>query len=230
MNDEKKTFLIELKNVDKFFKYGKKRFYALKNINLSIEKGEFIVVFGPSGAGKTTLLYILSLIDKPQSGEIFYKGINLSNYSEDDLARFRGEHFGFIFQDYKLLPQYNVLYNVSLPLIYSKKFSTKEKLIIAKESLNKVDLSDKLYNYPLELSGGEAQRVAIARALVNNPDIIFADEPTGNLDSTTGDRIIEYFIRLNNELGVTIILSTHNEKYVSLGKRIIKIIDGILEC
>jgi putative ABC transport system ATP-binding protein len=206
---------------------GNEKVDALKGINLSVEKGEFISIMGPSGSGKTTLMNIIGCLDTPTSGEYFLNDQLVNDLNEDELARIRNKEIGFVFQSFHLLAKNSALNNVMLPLKYAgteKNLAEKR----AKEVLDQVDLSDRINHGPSELSGGQQQRVAIARALVNKPSILFADEPTGNLDSKTGDDVMNLFKKLNSE-GQTIILITHEEDIANQSNRIIHIRDGLIE-
>jgi putative ABC transport system ATP-binding protein len=223
---ENKT-IISAKNIVKSYMIGSLETKVLRGINIEIKQKEFSVITGRSGSGKSTLLYILSLLDKPTSGEILFENCNTKTFSEKINSYCRLKHFGFVFQDYALLPELTALENVILPLMMSE---TKWKNIKEKGSfvLSQVELQNKLNNYPSQLSGGEKQRVAIARAIVNNPKILFADEPTANLDSKRADEIINLLFDLNKK-GLTVILVTHEKKYIQRANRIIKISDGMIE-
>ncbi len=200
---------------------------VLRGINLDIIEGEFVAITGRSGSGKSTLLYILSLLDVPTSGEVVFEGCDTRFFSESKASFCRLKHFGFVFQDYALLPELTALENVSLPLLAEKEdWRDIEK--ISKKVLAQVGLEDKINNYPSQLSGGEKQRVSIARAIVNNPKIIFADEPTANLDSKRADEIIELLFNLHKK-GLNIILVTHEKKHLERVDRVIKIDDGLIE-
>lgn len=219
---------VELTSVDKVYDQGEGlKFQALKKINLTISKGEFIAIIGPSGSGKSTLMHILGLLDRPTSGNYELNGEDTSRLSENELAKIRNQKIGFIFQSFNLLPRTSALDNVALPLIYSGS-SGKERLHRAKAALENVGLNDKLFSKPNQLSGGQQQRVAIARSLINNPEIILADEPTGNLDTKTSREIMDIFKKLNKE-GRTIILITHEHEIAEQAKRIIRIKDGEIE-
>lgn len=209
-----KTYLIDEGNT----------FQALNNINLTIDKGEFTAIIGPSGSGKSTLMNILGLLDKPSSGSYELEGLNVAHLKEDTLASLRNKKIGFVFQSFNLLPRTKAIDNVSLPLIYSG-ISKSERLQNAKNALESVGLADKLESTPNQLSGGQQQKVAIARALVTNPEVILADEPTGNLDSKSGSDIINIFKKLNNQ-SRTIILITHELNLAKNIKRIIRMKDG----
>lgn len=217
--------LVKLSKLNKIYKISEElNFQALKNVNLSINEGEFVAITGPSGSGKSTVMHILGLLDKPTSGSYFLDGHDVSKLGEDTLAEVRNKKIGFIFQSFNLLNRTNALDNVALPLIYSGILEKKRKAL-AKEELKNVGLLEKLNSTPSQLSGGQQQRVAIARALVTNPDIILADEPTGNLDSKTGSEIIELLKKLNKK-GKTVVLITHDLNIAKNAKRIIHVKDG----
>ena len=217
--------VIEAKNLTKV--YGKKAtaFTALKNINLSIYEGESVAIVGKSGSGKSTLMHILALLDRPTKGEVLIDGENASKLKNRQLNRLRNERFGFIFQQFFMNANDTVLENVLLPLKIAK-LSRKKRKKEALDALKIVDLESKVKNKATDLSGGQKQRVCIARAIVNKPQIIFADEPTGNLDSATGDKITDLLFKLNKEQGVTLIIVTHDEDLAKLCNRIIRISDG----
>ncbi|PIR44072.1 macrolide ABC transporter ATP-binding protein [Candidatus Wolfebacteria bacterium CG10_big_fil_rev_8_21_14_0_10_31_9] len=220
--------LIELKNIIKTYTHEDVEVHALNDVSFKINNGEFVAIMGPSGSGKSTLLQILGFLDKPTSGKYFFEEKNTEDYSQDDLARARNEKMGFIFQAFNLLPRTTVLDNVKLPLLYSK---IKEGLWdeMAKEAIESVGLSHRMRHEPSRLSGGEQQRVAIARALVTNPQVIFADEPTGNLDSKSGHMIMKVLQKLNEDEKRTIILITHESHTAEHAQRIIKVFDGKIE-
>jgi putative ABC transport system ATP-binding protein len=201
-------------------------FQALKNINLSIQKGEFVAIVGPSGSGKSTLMNILGLLDSPSSGSYDLDGKDVSRLSENTLAQIRNKKIGFVFQNFNLLNRTSALQNVELPLVYAG-VSRGERLRRAKKALEEVGLAEKLNSRPNQLSGGQQQRVAIARALVTDPEIILADEPTGNLDTKTGDEIMRIFYDLHKQ-GKTIILITHSPEVAKQAKRVVTIKDGEL--
>lgn len=218
-----KKEVISMKNINKIYKMGNEKFKALDNINLIINKGEYVAIVGPSGAGKSTLMNIIGCLDISTSGEYILDGLN-TKCSDSKLAEIRNKKIGFIFQNYNLLPKLNVLENVELPLLYlgSPNVEVKQK---AREALKKVGLESHIKHKPTELSGGQSQRVAIARALVTEPEIILADEPTGALDSKTGIEVLNMLKNLNEE-GNTIIMITHDNEIASKAKRIITIKDG----
>lgn len=216
--------VIDLKNVSKKYVMGEEEFYALKDISLKINKGEFVAIIGPSGSGKSTLMHIIGLLDKPTSGEVFLEGSEVHNLSEVAQAELRNTHIGFIFQIFNLLPRTSALENVEMPLIYSgvPKSQRDQRAV---KALEIVGLKDKLQNKPSQLSGGQQQKVAIARALINNPSLILADEPTGNLDSKSGEEILSLLDKLNKE-GNIIVVVTHDADIAKRAKRIITIKDG----
>ncbi|MDP4143630.1 MAG: ABC transporter ATP-binding protein [Bacillota bacterium] len=215
--------IIKMNNIEKVYKMGSSTFKALNTVNLSISKGEYVAIVGPSGAGKSTLMNIIGCLDKPTSGEYILDGLN-TNCSDNKLAEIRNKKIGFIFQTYNLLPKLNILENVELPLLYLGQTGskTKEK---AKQAIEKVGLSSHIKHKPSELSGGQMQRVAIARALVTDPQIILADEPTGALDSKTGQEVLKMLTELNKE-GNTIVMITHDKEIAANAKRMITVRDG----
>lgn len=217
--------LIETIELSKVYISGDVEVHALKNVSLSIGAGEFIAIMGASGSGKSTFMNILGCLDRPTSGTYLLAGIDTSRLSNDELAEIRNQKLGFIFQGFNLLPRATVIENVELPMLYAG-VNAKKRHSIALDALKSVSLDQKAYNYPNQLSGGQQQRVAIARALVNNAPIILADEPTGNLDTKTSYEIMELFIKLNKELGVTLIIVTHEPDIASFARRIIKFTDG----
>ncbi len=219
--------IINVKDIKKSYTVGTQEVNALRGINLSVEKGEFISIMGPSGSGKTTLMNIIGCLDTPSSGEYELNGSLVSKLEDDELARIRNKEIGFVFQSFNLLAKNSVLENVMLPLKYAG-FEKSEAVKKSNEVIDKVGLSDRLAHTPAELSGGQQQRVAIARALVNKPSIIFADEPTGNLDSKTGKEVMTIFKELNAS-GQTIILITHEESIANQSNRIITIKDGLIK-
>jgi len=200
---------------------------ALRGVSFSISEGEFVAVMGPSGSGKSTLLHILGFLDRPTKGEYRFEGKTIDEFSDEELARIRNKKFGFVFQNFNLLPRTNTLENVKLPLLYSGlKASIQEEL--AKKAIEAVGMSHRIFHQPSQLSGGERQRVAIARAIVQNPKVIFADEPTGNLDSKSGEQIMKIFQVLNKQ-GHTILLVTHETYTAQYAQRILKMKDGKIE-
>ncbi len=218
--------LIEVKNLSKTYKTGEVETRALCGASFKIEEGEFLAIMGPSGSGKSTLMQILGFLDKPTGGEYFFQGTRVENFSEDQLSEIRNERVGFVFQAFNLLPKTTVYENVELPLLYNHLFNDKnENENKVKKALEAVSLSHRSNYFSNQISGGQKQRAAIARALVNNPKIIFADEPTGNLDSKSGKNIMEIFKKLNEE-GKTIILITHETEIAKYAKRIIRVEDG----
>jgi len=221
------TPLIKVENLSKFYKLGVQTIKALKKINLSIYKNEYVAIMGASGSGKSTLMNILGCLDVPTEGKYFLNGKNVSEFNENKLAEIRNKEIGFVFQTFNLLPKYNALENVALPLVYAG-IKKKERIEKAIYVLEQVGLKDRMYHKPNELSGGQRQRVAIARALVNNPSIILADEPTGNLDSKTSEEIMSLFNDIHKK-GNTIILVTHEHNIAKKAKRIIFLKDGIIE-
>ena len=219
--------LISTQNLEKKYQVGSETVFALKGINLSVKKGEFLSIMGPSGSGKTTLMNIIGCLDSPSSGSYMLNNKTVSDLSDDELAKIRNSEIGFVFQSFHLLARNTALDNVMLPLKYAGKQKA-EAITLAKDVLGQVGLSDRYSHSPSELSGGQQQRVAIARALVNKPSILFADEPTGNLDSKTGSEIMKLFKKLNEE-GQTIILITHEDEIAKKSKRVITIMDGLIE-
>lgn len=216
--------LIEVKNLTKIYRDNEIETIGLDNINLKIEKGEFVAVTGPSGSGKSTLLQVLGCLDRPTSGQYLIEGRPLDNYSDDELAHIRNRMMGFVFQAFNLLPRLSVLDNVKLPLIYSGVKEPK-RTEIAKKMIDLVDLTPRSDYIASRLSGGQKQRVAVARALINDPKVIFADEPTGNLDSKSGEVILDFFQKLNDQ-GHTLIVVTHESYVAQSAKRIIHVRDG----
>jgi putative ABC transport system ATP-binding protein len=220
--------MIEIKNITKTYDGGVEPFQALKGISFSVKDGEFVAIMGPSGSGKSTLMHILGALDTPTSGTYFLDGKDVSKFSDDELADIRKNNIGFVFQSFNLLPRTTVLRNVTLPLVYDG-VPKEEREKRAKEVLKQAGLGEEHFTHlSNQLSGGQIQRVAIARALVNNPSIILADEPTGNLDTKTGDIVLATFQKLNKELGRTIILITHEQDVAEHADRILFIRDGLL--
>ena len=220
-------YLLEAHALHKVYRNGEAELRVLKGIDLTIEKGRIISIVGPSGAGKSTLLHLLGGLDVPTSGEVILKGMDLYKLDDEKRAKVRNEMLGFVFQFYHLLPEFTALENVVLPVLI-KGMPKKGASDYAKKLLQDVGLGERLNHKPSELSGGEHQRVAIARALVNEPEIVFCDEPTGNLDSKTGSEIQELLWRINREKGETLIIVTHDEKIARYADRIIHIEDGVL--
>jgi len=216
--------VINLKKVSKVYPMGDVKVEALKKVSLDISEREFVAIVGPSGSGKSTLMHIIGLLDVPTSGEMYLLEKNVSRLSQNSLATLRNRHIGFIFQAYNLLSRTSALENVEMPLIYSGTKSD-SRILKAKEVLRLVGLEERMNHLPSQLSGGQQQRVAIARALINDPDLILADEPTGNLDSKSGKEILDLLIKLNKD-GNTVVIVTHDLSIASHAKRIIEIKDG----
>jgi len=219
--------VVRLSKINKTYKSGEVAFQALKNVSLEIKKGEFVAIVGASGSGKSTLMHIIGLLDKATSGKYELNGEDTSFFGEDNLAQKRNKKIGFVFQSFNLLARTSALDNVSLPLMYAG-IDSHQRRKLAKEKLEQVGLGDKLTSFPNQLSGGQQQRVAIARALVTNPEILLADEPTGNLDSKSGKEIMQIFKKLHSE-GKTIIMITHEADIAKDARRTIKIRDGEIE-
>ncbi len=217
--------IIKLEGINKIYRTDEIETLALENVNIEIEKGEFISVMGPSGCGKSTLLNIVGLLDTPTSGTVTIDGTTLGKMSDSKLASFRNHKLGFVFQSFHLINSLNVLDNVELPLLY-RTMGASERLKRVREVLDRVGLSHRMRHMPSQLSGGQCQRVAIARAIVGNPEIILADEPTGNLDSKMGAEVMELLHSLNKEDGRTIMMVTHNEQQAKQTDRIIRFFDG----
>jgi len=218
--------VIDLKNIKKSYFVGDRELPILKGIDLTINKGEFVVLMGVSGSGKTTLMNIVGLLDKQTEGDYTFDNTDVNGLDDESLADMRNRYIGFVFQQFFLLPYLDAIENVMIPIVYSKK-GIKHPRDKAKALLAKFGLENRIHNKPTQLSGGEQQRVAIARALVNDPELILADEPTGALDSKTGGEIMDLFEMLNNE-GKTIIVVTHDPKLASFGKRLVRIEDGAI--
>jgi putative ABC transport system ATP-binding protein len=218
---------LEIREVTKEYNMGNQVVHALRGVSLKTEQNEYLAIMGPSGSGKSTLMNIIGCLDTPSAGEYFLGGQDVSKMNDDMLAEIRNHRIGFVFQTFNLIPRANLYHNVELPLIYNGS-SAAERRKKAEEAIEKVGLSDRIKHKPSELSGGQRQRVAIARALVNNPDIILADEPTGNLDTSTGAEIMTIFDTLH-QAGNTIILVTHEEDIANHAHRILKLRDGLVE-
>jgi putative ABC transport system ATP-binding protein len=218
--------VIRLTDIHKIYDMGKTQVHALRGVDLAIDEKEFVAVMGPSGSGKSTLMNIIGALDRPTNGQYFLDGIDVSGMTDNQLAEIRNEKIGFVFQTFNLLPRMSALRNVELPLVYAG-LSKSERRDAALESLSRVGLADRATHKPNELSGGQRQRVAIARALVTHPAIVFADEPTGNLDTRTGAEIMAIFEELNSA-GVTIILVTHESEVAEHARRIVHIRDGLI--
>ena len=217
--------MIKTVNLQKIFKTEEVQTWALNNVNIEVKEGEFVAIMGPSGCGKSTLLNIMGLLDAPTGGTIEIAGTQVDGMKDKELAAFRNRKLGFVFQSFHLINSLNVLDNVELPLLY-RKVSSKERRRLAEEVLQKVGLSHRMRHMPTQLSGGQCQRVAIARAIIGNPEIILADEPTGNLDSKMGAEVMELLHRLNKEDGRTIVMVTHNEEQARQTSRTIRFFDG----
>ncbi len=220
--------LVEVKNLKKIYHMGETELLVLNGIDLAITKGEFVSLTGASGSGKSTLMHLIGCLDQPTEGECFIDGVNTTHATKDELAKIRNTKIGFVFQKFHLLPGLTACDNVALPELYAGK-TEKEARARARELLDMVELDDRMDHYPYQLSGGQQQRVAIARSLVNNPSILLADEPTGNLDSKTGEIIMDMFTQLNKNRGVTIMLVTHEPYIAEKTKRIIELIDGTIK-
>lgn len=222
------TAILEVQGVKKSYSLGKVLVPALQNVSFNVKEGEFLTIFGPSGSGKSTLLHLIGCLDRPDEGEIFIGGLNVLKLSDDKLAELRLTRIGFIFQFFNLLPRLTALKNVELPLTIAG-VPEKEAVNIAEEMLKLVGLEARMNHKPYELSGGEQQRVAIARALINNPKIVLADEPTGNLDTKTGWETVQFMKKLNEEKGQTFIVVTHDPHIAETADRIIHLKDGLIE-
>ena len=219
------TTMIKLTGINKIYRTEEIETQALENVNLEVQKGEFLSIMGPSGCGKSTLLNIMGLLDSPTSGTIEINGTRTENMSDKELAAFRNKTLGFVFQSFHLINSLNVIDNVELPLLY-RKMSSSERTALAKQVLERVGLSHRMKHMPTQLSGGQCQRVAIARAIVGNPEIILADEPTGNLDSKMGAEVMDLLHKLNQEDGRTIVMVTHNEAQAKQTARTVRFFDG----
>jgi len=217
--------MIQLQNIEKVYRTSTVETLALNSINLDIAKGEFLSIMGPSGCGKSTLLNIMGLLDAPSKGHIKIDDQKTDHFSDKQLAAFRNKKLGFIFQSYHLINDLQVLDNVELPLLY-RTSTAKERRMLATEALEKVGLANRVKHFPNQLSGGQKQRVAIARAIVGRPEIILADEPTGNLDSAMGHEILEILLQLNQRDGTTIVMVTHDENMAHKTHRLVRLFDG----
>lgn len=219
--------IINIEHIAKIYQVGSEEVHALRDVSVKIDKGEYVAIMGPSGSGKSTLMNILGCLDTPTKGLYDFKGVNVSQMNDNELAKIRNKEIGFVFQTFNLLPRSDALHNVELPLIYAG-IPSHERKERAKQALDHVGLTDRMHHKPNELSGGQRQRVAIARALVTQPSIILADEPTGNLDTKTGEDIMSLFNEIS-EQGNTIILVTHEEYIAEHAERIIRLRDGLIE-
>lgn len=214
---------LEAKHLTKTYSIDSRSVTVLDDISLTVQSGEFVVVEGKSGSGKSTLLSILSGLDQPDSGKIMLSGTDITDLSEDELAPFRNRTIGFVFQSFHLVPSLTALENIMFPAELDKNQKAAEK---AKELLKHVDMDNRMNNFPHQLSGGEKQRVALCRALINNPEIVFADEPTGNLDSANGKTILQLMLDLRREFNTTLVLATHSKEISSVADRVVRLIDG----
>ncbi|HEY59662.1 MAG TPA: ABC transporter ATP-binding protein [Anaerolineae bacterium] len=221
-----KDWVIQVKDIIKIYQMGEVRVQALRGVSFNIKRGEVVAIMGPSGSGKSTLMNIIGCLDRPTAGEYFLDSELVSDLTDEQLAMIRNRKVGFVFQNYNLLPRSSALVNVELPLRYAGKVNGRVKN--AKKALESVGLADRIYHKPAELSGGEQQRVAMARALVNNPAIIMADEPTGNLDSKSGNEIMKLLLKLNKKYGTTLIIITHDQEVASQAERIVHLFDGLV--
>ena len=219
--------ILELKDICKDYQQGREPVRVLKNINLTVEKGDYLAIMGPSGSGKTTLMNIIGCLDVPTSGSYCLEGRDLKDLSDDDLAEVRNKHIGFVFQSFHLLPKMEAVDNVALPLLYAD-VPLKERRARAEEALKAVGLGERIHFLPNQLSGGQCQRVAIARAIVGNPQLLLADEPTGALDTKAGNQIMEIFRHLSDE-GMTIIMITHEPSIAACADKTYRILDGELK-
>ncbi len=226
MNPEE--YILEARNVEKQYRSGAGTLLVLKGINLTIKTGEILVIMGPSGAGKSTLMHIMGTLDRPSAGSVFIEGHNTSAFREEELSRFRNERIGFVFQFHYLLPEFTALENVLIPRMIRGN-DWKADIPQAEKLLDEVGLSERHDHRPSQLSGGEQQRVAIARALMNRPSLIFADEPTGNLDSKNSDALFDLILELQEKYNQTFVIVTHNERFADRANRVIHLLDGRIE-
>lgn len=218
--------MIKLENISKTYQADKVETLALKDINLHVKKGEFVSIMGPSGCGKSTLLNVIGLLDQPGSGSVSVDGAAVTSYRDKDVSRLRNQTFGFIFQSFHLINDLQVIDNVELPLLY-RKMPAAERRRLARAALEKFGLGARMEHYPNQLSGGQQQRVAIARAMVGQPQVLLADEPTGNLDSQMGSEVMDHLVQLNKD-GTTVVMVTHDEREARRGSHIIRVFDGQL--
>ncbi len=219
--------MLTLEKIEKVYRTEKVETVALQNINLRLDPGEFISIMGPSGSGKSTLLNIMGLLDVSTGGRLSLEGREVTSFSDRDLARLRNEKFGFVFQTFHLINDLSVVDNVEIPLLY-RRMAGSERRRLSLQALDRVGLTSRAYHFPSQLSGGQQQRVAIARALVNDPSIVLADEPTGNLDTRTSVEVMEIFQRLNAETGMTVVLITHEPDIAEYGTRVVSMRDGLI--
>ena len=223
--------MIEIENITKVYRMGEVEVHALRGVSLQIEQGEWVAIMGPSGSGKSTLMHVIGCLDTPTSGTYRLDGVEVGHMGDDQLAAVRNRQIGFVFQTFNLLARTDALKQVMLPMQYSRdgaRIPLAEREQRARQALEMVGLGDRMGHQPTELSGGEQQRVAIARALVNSPAIILADEPTGNLDSRSGDEVMEIFHRLHEEKGITVVMVTHDEEIGAQAQRIVRLRDGLV--